>query len=55
MILWQRNVPKIGVRTMASHQALDPENKDILYGSTSSLWDARHPVSYTHLTLPTKA
>ena len=32
----------------ASHEplALDPENPDILYGSTSSLWDARHPIEW---------
>ena len=30
----------------ASHQPLDPENPDILYGSTSSLWDARHPIEW---------
>jgi hypothetical protein len=27
-----------------THQPLDPENPDILYGSTSSLWDGRHPI-----------
>ena len=31
---------------MASHRPLDPENTDILYGSTSSLWDARHPIEW---------
>jgi sugar phosphate isomerase/epimerase len=31
---------------MASHRPLDPENPDILYGSTSSLWDARHPIEW---------
>ena len=30
----------------ASHQSLDPENPDILYGSTSSLWDARHSIEW---------
>ncbi|MCH7642133.1 MAG: hypothetical protein IIC30_02535 [Chloroflexi bacterium] len=30
----------------ASHPPLDPENPDILYGSTSSLWDARHPIEW---------
>jgi len=29
-----------------SHSPLDPENPDILYGSTSSLWDARHPIEW---------
>ena len=29
-----------------SHRPLDPENPDILYGSTSSLWDARHPIEW---------
>jgi inosose dehydratase len=29
-----------------SHCPLDPENPDILYGSTSSLWDARHPIEW---------
>jgi inosose dehydratase len=29
-----------------SHQSLDPQNPDILYGSTSSLWDARHPIEW---------
>ena len=28
------------------HQPLDPENSNILYGSTSSLWDARHPIEW---------
>ena len=28
------------------HLALDPENPDILYGSTSSLWDARHSIEW---------
>ena len=31
---------------MASHKSLDPENPDILYGSTSSLWDARHSIEW---------
>ncbi|MDP7613089.1 MAG: hypothetical protein QF908_03835, partial [Dehalococcoidia bacterium] len=31
---------------MASHRPLDPENPDILYGSTSSLWDARHTIEW---------
>ncbi len=30
----------------ASHGSLDPENPDILFGSTSSLWDARHPIEW---------
>ena len=29
-----------------THRPLDPENPDILYGSTSSLWDARHPIEW---------
>ncbi len=29
-----------------NHKPLDPENPDILYGSTSSLWDARHPIEW---------
>ena len=29
---------------MASHKSLDPENPDILYGSTSSLWYARQSI-----------
>ena len=29
-----------------NHPALDPENPDILYGSTSSLWDARQPIEW---------
>jgi inosose dehydratase len=29
-----------------SHRSLDPVNPDILYGSTSSLWDARHPIEW---------
>ena len=29
-----------------SHRSLDPENPNILYGSTSSLWDARHPIEW---------
>ncbi len=29
-----------------NHVVLDPENPDILYGSTSSLWDARHPIEW---------
>ena len=29
-----------------SHQPLDPENPDILYGSTSSLWDGRHSIEW---------
>ena len=32
--------------SMASHKSLDPENPDILYGSTSSLWDARHSIEW---------
>ena len=32
--------------TSASHRPLDPENPHILYGSTSSLWDARHPIEW---------
>ena len=31
---------------MASHKSLDPENPDILYGSTCSLWDARHSIEW---------
>jgi inosose dehydratase len=31
---------------MATHKSLDPENPDILYGSTSSLWDARHSIEW---------
>ncbi len=30
----------------ANHQPLDPENPDILYGSTSSLWDGQHPIEW---------
>ena len=30
----------------ATHQALDPENPDILFGSTSSLWSASHPIEW---------
>lgn len=29
-----------------SHKPLDPENPDILYGSTSSLWDNYHPIEW---------
>ena len=29
-----------------SHRPLEPQNPDILYGSTSSLWDARHPIEW---------
>jgi len=29
-----------------SHRPLDPENPDILYGSTSSLWSPRHPIEW---------
>ena len=28
------------------HKQLDPKNPDILYGSTSSLWDKRHPIEW---------
>jgi inosose dehydratase len=30
----------------ASHRPLDPQNPDILYGTTSSLWDGRHPIEW---------
>ncbi len=29
-----------------SHQPLDPVNPNILYGSTSSLWDNQHPIEW---------
>ena len=29
-----------------SHRPLDPENPDILYGTTSSLWSPRHPIEW---------
>ena len=31
---------------MVTHKPLDPVNPDILYGSTSSLWDGRHPIEW---------
>jgi len=31
---------------VVAHRPLDPVNPDILYGSTSSLWDARHPIEW---------
>ncbi len=31
---------------MPNHTPLDPENPDILYGSTSSLWDGRHSIEW---------
>ena len=33
-------------RPVATHRPLDPEIPDILYGSTSSLWDAGQPIEW---------